>query len=610
MTRLLLVLIFFTFKKSACGAKDNSVDYHGPHPESIHPDPPEQTETPGAFQSDMMLTDDQAEEITYSFLFGDVHPRRAVRTSRWPQAIIPYEIDGNFGEGMRTKIREAMDWWREDTCITFEEYTPSGNPDSDHRVRFRKVASGCCSDVGMINHFPQYISLEENSCDLTGTIAHEIGHTVGWWHEHSRIDRNEYVTLRPENIQDGEEKQFVQHDSETFGIPYDVESIMHYASTYFSKNGKLTIEPKYPLDMFKMGNRKFFTFYDKKFANVMYNCSQNCEDLQCENEGYVGKDCVCHCKPGYSGQHCEVDNGDSVDDGGCIRELEADINIDKVFTSPGYPKGYGPNLFCTWLITGPEGTTVSLSFLVFDTEASHCQNDYVKIREGPDIYNGGDRYCGHTPPETIQSVGNRIMVMFMSDGIISKKGFLAQYRADNVSVPPTTTQPPLPTTLPAETTQASTTTLPAETTRASTTTMPSETTQASTTTEIIIPKCQTVEGTCGGTFKKDSGCIASPNFGHGEYNNDEECVYYIQVKAGKRVELRVEQLDVEHQATCTWDKVEIIPGPTLGSVRMCGESPPEGTIVSLDNTMTVKMISDALVAGGGFAASFEAITVV
>ena len=43
--------------------------------------------------------------------------------------------------------------------------------------------------------------------------------------------------------------------------------------------------------------------------------------------------------------------------------------------------------------------------------------------------------------------------------------------------------------------------------------------------------------------------------------------------------------------------------------RMCGEAPPKGSIVSLDNTMTVKMISDALVARGGFSASFETINV-
>ncbi len=33
-------------------------------------------------------------------------------------------------------------------------------------------------------------------------------------------------------------------NTQTFGLPYDYDSIMHYDSYAFSKNGKATMEPK------------------------------------------------------------------------------------------------------------------------------------------------------------------------------------------------------------------------------------------------------------------------------------------------------------------------------------------------------------------------------
>ena len=66
---------------------------------------------------------------------------------------------------------------------------------------------------------------------------------MGLWHEQSREDRDEYVTIHYENIEAGYEHNFNQHiaDGEDVG-DYDYDSIMHYPRWAFSTNGD-TITP-------------------------------------------------------------------------------------------------------------------------------------------------------------------------------------------------------------------------------------------------------------------------------------------------------------------------------------------------------------------------------
>lgn len=60
----------------------------------------------------------------------------------------------------------------------------------------------CCSYVGRRGGGPQAISIGKN-CDKFGIVAHELGHVVGFWHEHTRPDRDQHVTIIRENIQPG-----------------------------------------------------------------------------------------------------------------------------------------------------------------------------------------------------------------------------------------------------------------------------------------------------------------------------------------------------------------------------------------------------------------------
>jgi hypothetical protein len=82
-----------------------------------------------------------------------------------------------------------------------------------------------------------------NPCAL-GTILHEMGHTIGLWHEQSRPDRDTYVSVNYNNLIKGSISNFNQiyDNAQTSGTLYDYASIMEYPAFSFSRNGGPAIE--------------------------------------------------------------------------------------------------------------------------------------------------------------------------------------------------------------------------------------------------------------------------------------------------------------------------------------------------------------------------------
>uniref|UniRef100_A0A0K0DBH0 Metalloendopeptidase n=1 Tax=Angiostrongylus cantonensis TaxID=6313 RepID=A0A0K0DBH0_ANGCA len=134
-------------------------------------------------------------------------------------------------------IETAFASYTKKTCIRFQ-------PRKDE-VDFLNIVKGygCYSQVGRTGG-KQEISLGRG-CLYHEIIVHELMHSLGFWHEHSRDDRDEHIRIRWENILPGMKSQFDKVSSilqDTQGEKYDYRSIMHYDSTAFSRNGRHTIE--------------------------------------------------------------------------------------------------------------------------------------------------------------------------------------------------------------------------------------------------------------------------------------------------------------------------------------------------------------------------------
>lgn len=92
-------------------------------------------------------------------------------------------------------IHEAIKEYEKYTCIQLKPRT-----DEEDYVKFVSYNTGCWSYVGKIGG-GQSINLQTPGCvKKKGTVIHEIMHAVGFWHEHTRDDRDDYVTINWNNI--------------------------------------------------------------------------------------------------------------------------------------------------------------------------------------------------------------------------------------------------------------------------------------------------------------------------------------------------------------------------------------------------------------------------
>ncbi|CAI5447955.1 unnamed protein product [Caenorhabditis angaria] len=190
-------------------------------------------------------------------------------TRKWPNGRIPYVISNQYNERERAVLARSFQSYHDKTCIRF---VPRTAVDNDY-LYIGKI-DGCYSDVGRAGG-RQELSLD-NGCLQYDTAIHELMHSVGFYHEHERWDRDEHITILWHNIDREAYDQFGKVDlaeSSYYGQLYDYYSIMHYDSLAFSKNGFETMVAKASEMTPVIGAAIDFSPIDVLKMNLMYQCT-------------------------------------------------------------------------------------------------------------------------------------------------------------------------------------------------------------------------------------------------------------------------------------------------------------------------------------------------
>uniref|UniRef100_A0A158R4I3 Metalloendopeptidase n=1 Tax=Syphacia muris TaxID=451379 RepID=A0A158R4I3_9BILA len=220
-------------------------------------------QTSGKFQGDIDGVDlsflDQPANVLYNALKN--------KKLLWPNGVVPYEMDTAFTVAEVKVLEKAFAHYRQHTCISFEKRK------NQHDYLYITKGYGCYSQVGRTGG-RQEISLGRG-CLFHEIVVHELMHSIGFWHEHSRADRDDYIRIRWENILPGMKSQFDKISAalqDLQGERYDYRSIMHYDSTAFSKNGRNTIETVQDGFTSIIGSAVELSKLDIKKINKLYSC--------------------------------------------------------------------------------------------------------------------------------------------------------------------------------------------------------------------------------------------------------------------------------------------------------------------------------------------------
>ncbi|XP_077629626.1 astacin-like metalloendopeptidase [Crocuta crocuta] len=122
-------------------------------------------------------------------------------SNKWPKngevVEVPFLLSSKYDKSSRDILLKAFDEFERFTCIRFVAY--QGQRDFISIVPM----SGCFSSVGRSGGM-QVVSLAPTCLQKgPGIVLHELMHVLGFWHEHSRADRDHYIRVNWNEILPG-----------------------------------------------------------------------------------------------------------------------------------------------------------------------------------------------------------------------------------------------------------------------------------------------------------------------------------------------------------------------------------------------------------------------
>jgi len=154
---------------------------------------------------------------------GFFYPGTASNNVPWPGGVIPYVFAPNLTAAQQQTYLDGAREWELAANVRFIPRTSES-----HYILFHYDPAG--PNV-VSNGSPQGVAVNSLS---RGQVSHEVGHSLGFNHEHIRPGRDAFVTVLSGNITPGNLFQFDIDPAGVTNGAYDFESVMHFARDLFS----------------------------------------------------------------------------------------------------------------------------------------------------------------------------------------------------------------------------------------------------------------------------------------------------------------------------------------------------------------------------------------
>uniref|UniRef100_A0A0N4Z5I2 Metalloendopeptidase n=1 Tax=Parastrongyloides trichosuri TaxID=131310 RepID=A0A0N4Z5I2_PARTI len=280
---------------------------------------------------------------------------------------------------LTTNVTIAVEKIQNQTCINFKKVDNRSDlfNNTDGNALLFRYSDSCYAVFGKDGNKKKSFVNITNDCDSPYEIQLLLASALGVNYEHLRLDRNDYIKMQWQNI-DNETRYFFKNRgyenfSKSLNVSYNFGSGFHLGAYTYSKEGRRAFK-LYDKKYYDTLGQKSLDFSDYKLLNNYY-CNDTCsEKLECQNSGYTDpKNCKkCRCPLFYEGTKCEKLRNSSEN---CLTPKEIKLSDNNTF----FRLGDEGNKTCYTRIEAPENKTVEI-FLAAVTYNVDGERIYLRCR--------------------------------------------------------------------------------------------------------------------------------------------------------------------------------------------------------------------------------------